>query len=115
MNAKLELPVAVSGENGRSSSRVSEKVGSSSEPSSPRPAIVALPRIRPRQPAVDLIRTALRGAMSRLEAADPEARRGDVEGIHRLRTSTRRLRSELQAVRDLVKRDWREHLEQELK
>ena len=56
-----------------------------------------------------------RPALARLEAADPEARRGDVEGIHRLRTSTRRLRSELQAVRELVEKDWREHLEQELK
>jgi CHAD domain-containing protein len=62
-----------------------------------------------------LIRTALEGALARVEAADPEARRGDVEGIHRLRTSTRRLRSELHAVRDLVERDWREHLLQELK
>jgi CHAD domain-containing protein len=53
--------------------------------------------------------------MARLEAADPEARRGDVEGVHRLRTSTRRLRSELQAVRDLVEREWREHLQEELK
>ena len=53
--------------------------------------------------------------MARMEAADPEARRGEVEGIHRLRTSTRRLRSELHTVRDLVEQDWREHLEQELK
>jgi CHAD domain-containing protein len=53
--------------------------------------------------------------MFRLESADAEARRGDVEGIHRLRTSSRRLRSELQAVRDLVDSEWRENLQHELK
>ena len=76
---------------------------------------MALPRVKPRQPAAELIRTALRGAMARIDVADPEARRGEVEGIHRLRTSTRRLRSELHTVRDLVERNWREHLEAELK
>ena len=81
----------------------------------PNRAIVVLPRVRPGQPAADLIRTALRAAMARMAAADPEARRSEVEGIHRLRTSTRRLRSELHTVRDLVERDWREHLEGELK
>jgi CHAD domain-containing protein len=50
-----------------------------------------------------------------VQAADPEARRGDIEGIHRLRTSTRRLRSELRTVRHLIDADWRQHLEGELK
>ena len=39
--------------------------------------------------------SALQTAVSRIEASDPEARRGDGDGIHRLRTSIRRLRSEL--------------------
>ena len=79
------------------------------------PGPLALPRIKPSEPAADLIRAALRVALARMNSADPEARRGDVEGIHRLRTSTRRLRSELQSVRTLVDRGWREQLESELK
>ena len=115
MNAKLQHPAPDTGGNDRTLSQANGNGSSRPEPPASKPAIVALPRVKPGQPAADLIRTALRGAMARLEAADPEARRGEVEGIHRLRTSTRRLRSELQTVRDLVERDWREHLEQELK
>jgi len=79
------------------------------------PATVAMPVIKPKYPAAELIRAALKGAITRLQAADPEARRGEPEGVHRLRTSTRRLRSELRTVSDLVDREWGEHLEQELK
>ena len=61
-----------------------------------------------------LIRRA-RGGHCRLPAADPEAGRGEPEEVHRLRTSTRRLRSELRTVSDLVDGEWGEHLEQELK
>jgi len=78
-------------------------------------ATVAMPAIKPKYPAAELIRSALKGAIARLQAADPEARRGEPEGVHRLRTSTRRLRSELRTVSDLVDREWGEHLEQELK
>ena len=80
-----------------------------------RPATVAMPAIKPKYPAAELIRSALKGAIARLQAADPEARRGEPEGVHRLRSSTRRLRSELRTVADLVDREWGEHLEQELK
>jgi CHAD domain-containing protein len=80
-----------------------------------RPATVAMPVIKPKYPAAELIRSALKGAIGRMQAADPEARRGEPEGVHRLRTSTRRLRSELRTVSDLVDREWGEHLEQELK
>ncbi len=79
------------------------------------PATVAMPVIKPKYPAAELIRSALKGAIARIQAADPEARRGEPEGVHRLRTSTRRLRSELRTVSDLVDREWAEHLEQELK
>jgi CHAD domain-containing protein len=74
-----------------------------------------MPAIKPKYPAAELILSALKGAIARLQAADPEARRGEPEGVHRLRTSTRRLRSELRTVSDLVDREWGEHLEQELK
>jgi CHAD domain-containing protein len=80
-----------------------------------RAATLELPRIKPGQPAGDLVRAAFQSAITRIQAADPEARRGDPEGIHRLRTSTRRLRSELRTVRELVDDTWREDLERELK
>jgi CHAD domain-containing protein len=80
-----------------------------------RAATVTMPRIKPKHPAAELIRSALMGAIARMQAADPDARRGEPEGIHRLRTSTRRLRSELRTVSVLIDREWGEHLEQELK
>ncbi len=62
-----------------------------------------------------LVEAALKGALARVQVADPEVRRGEPEGIHRLRASMRRLRSELQTVADLLDRDWSAHLEDELK
>jgi CHAD domain-containing protein len=79
------------------------------------PPAVKAPRVRPGEPAARLIHSALIGALLRIQAADPPARGGDVEGIHRLRTSTRRLRSELRTARDLIDRGRREDLERELK
>jgi CHAD domain-containing protein len=72
-------------------------------------------RVKPGQPAAELVRAAFEAAVGRMRAADPAARRGDVEGVHHLRTATRRLRSELRAVRLLVEPDWRKALECELK
>src|SRR5262245_40787802 len=62
------------------------------------PATLTMPRVKPGEPSSHLVRAALKGALARVQAADPAARRGDVEGIHRLRTSCRRLRSELRTV-----------------
>jgi len=59
--------------------------------------------------------SALQTAVSRIAAGVPEARCGDIVGIHRLRTSIRRLRSELRALQDVVDRTWREQAEVELK
>jgi CHAD domain-containing protein len=58
---------------------------------------------------------ALESGLSRLRGIEEEARRGDVEGIHRLRTTTRRLRSELRAFRGLVESGWIGPLEAEMK
>ena len=58
---------------------------------------------------------ALETASSRIRSIEPAARRGDAEGIHRLRTTTRRLRSELRAFRDLVDPEWIGPLEGEMK
>ncbi len=71
--------------------------------------------VKPGEPAALAIASALRGAVARLRAADPLARNGEAEGVHRLRTSARRLRSELRAFRDLVEPSWREDLERELR
>jgi CHAD domain-containing protein len=84
------------------------------------PAVVnretlSMPRVRPGAPVAELIQAALKSAVARVQAADPEARRGEPEGIHRLRTSTRRLRSELRAVEGLVDCCWHQRLEAELK
>lgn len=73
------------------------------------------PRVKPRQPVATLVEAALKGALARLQAADPEVRKGQPEGIHHLRTSMRRLRSELQTIANLLDRDWCTHLEEELK
>jgi CHAD domain-containing protein len=79
------------------------------------PPAVKAPRVKPGEPAARLIHSALIGALLRIQAADPQARGGEVEGIHRLRTSTRRLRSEFRTARDLIDQDRREDLERELK
>jgi CHAD domain-containing protein len=76
---------------------------------------LALPKVGLDDPAGQAVIAALKGAVSRFAAADPETRRGDGEGIHRLRTSTRRLRSELRTLESLVERRWLEQLNGELK
>src|SRR4051812_28832239 len=67
---------------------------------------VTVPRIRPRDPVVQAVLVSLQTAHSRTRSIEAAARRGDVEGVHRLRTTTRRLRSELRAFRGLVDPDW---------
>jgi CHAD domain-containing protein len=76
--------------------------------------VLRLPRVKPRDHASKAVLSALCGAVSRIASSDLEARQGEPEGIHRLRTSTRRLRSELRAFRGLVDPRWREPLEREL-
>jgi CHAD domain-containing protein len=77
--------------------------------------VVSVPKVEPDDPVELAVKAAFEGAVQRISEADPGARRGDSEGIHRLRTSTRRLRSELRAFREFVEPKWREPLEQELK
>jgi CHAD domain-containing protein len=72
-------------------------------------------KVGPDDPAGQAVIAALKGAISRTAASDPESRRGDAEGIHRLRTSTRRLRSEIRTLESLVDRRWLEQLNSELK
>jgi CHAD domain-containing protein len=80
-----------------------------------RPRLVTPPTVNPGDAVGQAVKAALEGAAARISECDPEARRGDSEGIHRLRTSTRRLRSELRAFENLVDPHWRAQLEGELK
>jgi CHAD domain-containing protein len=79
------------------------------------PVTLALPRVRPDDPVGQVVSATLRQAVSRIAAMEAQVRRGEVEGIHRLRTTTRRLRSELRALENFVDQEWRERIEEELK
>lgn len=76
---------------------------------------VEVPHIRPRDPVARAVLVSLKTALSRIQSIEADARRGTVEGIHRLRTTTRRLRSELRAFRKLVAPEWIGPLEGEMK
>ena len=82
---------------------------------SPRQVILPAPGVKPRDPAGDAVVLALCAAISRIRTHEPEARRGEPEGVHRLRSASRRLRSELKALSDLIAVQSREQLEVELK
>jgi CHAD domain-containing protein len=84
-------------------------------PPAQRVRIAPVPNVEPDDAAGKAVQAALEGCLARISACDPDAQRRDSEGIHRLRTSTRRLRSELRAFRDLVESRWRLPLETELK
>jgi CHAD domain-containing protein len=76
---------------------------------------VEVAQVKPRDPAVRAVAASLETALSRIRSIEGDARRGNVEGIHRLRTTTRRLRSELRAFRGLVEPGWIGPLEGEMK
>lgn len=71
--------------------------------------------LRPRDPVERAVLVAIESALGRFRENEDAAGRGTVEGIHRFRTATRRLRSELRAFRELVDADWIGPLEAELK
>lgn len=72
-------------------------------------------RAGPGDPASRAIAEALAIAVERLRAADELARSGDPVGVHRLRTASRRLRSELQAFGKLIDPEWGGRLIAELR
>jgi CHAD domain-containing protein len=90
-------------------------VGSSSAEGSPHPTVISTLGLNSRAPAGLAVVHALRTALSRIEAQESLAKRGDPEGVHRLRSTSRRLRSELRALQDNVEKQWRERVEGELK
>ena len=82
---------------------------------SPRTAVASTPSSNPRAPAGLAVVHVLRTALSRIGSHELVAKRGDPEGVHRLRSASRRLRSELRALADVVDEQWRERVERELK
>jgi CHAD domain-containing protein len=82
---------------------------------SSRPPLVPAIRVKPRDHAGQAVAHTLRTALSRIATHETEAQRGEPEGVHRLRSATRRLRSELRALNQLVDSQWQEQLEVELK
>jgi CHAD domain-containing protein len=62
-----------------------------------------------------MVFAALRVAVLRIAAIDADARRGEPAGIHRLRTTIRRLRSELRSLADFVDARWHDEADAELK
>lgn len=69
----------------------------------------------PQDSAAQTLRKSMARAVERLRQSDPAVRAGAVEGVHGMRTSTRRLRSTLQTFHSLVDNDWAAPLEAELK
>jgi CHAD domain-containing protein len=78
------------------------------------PRDATLPRLGPHEPTAHAIQSALIQGVERLRQFAPGARQGDVEGVHRMRTTARRLRSELRLYRDLLAGDWGQRLSGEL-
>ena len=74
-----------------------------------------VPDVGPDEPASHVVRLSLLQCDRRLRQNDSEARQGDPEGVHRMRTASRRLRSVLRLFRELIEGDWAERLEDELK
>jgi CHAD domain-containing protein len=62
-----------------------------------------------------IIHAAFAGAVARIQANEQAIRRGETEGVHHLRTATRRLRGELRAFRGFLDPGWRKSIEVELK
>ena len=82
---------------------------------SPRPAEVPTANLNLRAPAGLVVVHALRTVLSRLGTHELAARHGDPEGVHRLRSASRRLRSELRALAEILDERWCERVEGELK
>jgi len=74
-----------------------------------------LPRVRPDDPAAAAVQAALAEGLHWLKVNHPVACEGGVEGVHRLRTTTRRLRSALDLFRGLTDSAWADRLGDELK
>jgi inorganic triphosphatase YgiF len=70
---------------------------------------------RPGDPAADAVKAALASGTLRLIENDPATRLGDEEGLHQMRVSTRRLRSDLRTFAALLDQAWADGLSEELR
>lgn len=73
------------------------------------------PPFGPGSPAREAVRAAVAGAARAAREAEADAYRLDVEGVHRLRSALRRLRSVLRVGRPLLDRPWAEATLDDLK
>jgi CHAD domain-containing protein len=71
--------------------------------------------VRPDDPAAATVEAALASGLHWLHVNHPGACQGEPEGVHHLRTTTRRLRSALELFRPLVDTAWADRLADELK
>ena len=83
------------------------------EPSRDEPR--ALPPVLPDDPASAALQSALATGQHWLGQLQSSASRGNVDGVHHLRTTTRRLRSALELFRPLCDPSWVDHRAEELK
>ncbi len=97
------------------SQRIQETVDKDTGPDIGRPPTLPVPRVDPGDPVGRMVGSALKMAVLRIVGNDSNARLGVPEGVHRLRTATRRLRSELRALGEFVDTRWLEQLETEMK
>jgi CHAD domain-containing protein len=79
------------------------------------PPDVAGSRVPPDPTMGDAVAAAIADALQRLVQHDPLARLGQVEGVHQVRVSLRRLRSDLRTLGDAVDPAWRAQMEPRLR
>ncbi len=74
------------------------------------------PVVLPPEPTIaDAIAAAIADALVRLLRNDPLTRMGDAEGLHQLRVSLRRLRSDLRTLEEMVEPTWWARVEPDLR
>lgn len=74
------------------------------------------PVVLPSEPTIaDALAAAIADALLRLLRNDPLTRMGDAEGLHQLRVSLRRLRSDLRTLGDMVEPTWMARVEPDLR
>lgn len=79
------------------------------------PGGLALPPVKPGDPAASAVQAALASGLHWLRVNEPGAREGAEDGVHHLRTTTRRLRTALSLYRDLTDSALADRLADELK
>jgi inorganic triphosphatase YgiF len=79
------------------------------------PDVLVPERLSRSEPAGAAIRAALARGIDRIVRNDPRTRLGEVEALHQMRVGTRRLRSDLRTLGELVDSQWADSLRAELR